>query len=315
MENEQTDAPAEPGTTTEIPAGPTVAYTLAIPQRPPAIEPAAPREETEHGGTTVWYGDRAALFAALARAQGSFPPIPRTREVEVRANASEGGRLLYTYRYAPLDQVIEACRAALSANGLAYTERVIEVKAGRIIVANLTHSSGAYGEARMLIPKMGRAQDFAGAITYARRIQRQCFLGVSPEEDVDAPEDEQTDRSYAGPPRGAPPTPQRQAAAPPARHPNAPVDEIGPTRPAGPRGVVPAEHDDSDDGRRRMCAADLETYKRLIGEASTRAAVMAIKTMAPWMIKPGVGAPDVEDLVADALAAFNTRYKSLPKEG
>ena len=118
------------------------------------------------------------LAAALAKAQGSFKPITKNREVEVSTKA--GGK--YVFRYATLDSVIDATRDALSANGLAQT---CVIQPGRLTV-RLLHESGELLESSLPIPDPGAGwQAFGSAVTYARRYLWSPMIGVAAEEDDD----------------------------------------------------------------------------------------------------------------------------------
>lgn len=119
------------------------------------------------------------LAAALAKAQAAFPVIERTRTVEVQTKT--GGK--YTFNYAPLDTILAAVRAPLSANGLAVTQLLD----GTDLVTVLMHESGGSFEGRVPIPRASgdTVQQFGSAITYLRRYALQAILGVASEEDDD----------------------------------------------------------------------------------------------------------------------------------
>ena len=77
-------------------------------------EQAAEIERLKTGGGILIVGDPSKLFAALAAAQGEFPPIERTKTVRVSMKA--GGS--YTFDYAPLDQVQKVCAPVLAKHGI-----------------------------------------------------------------------------------------------------------------------------------------------------------------------------------------------------
>ncbi len=138
----------------------------------------------------------APLYAALAKAQGEFGPIMRTRTVQVR---SEKGN--YTFDYAPLDVVMDAIVPALSKNGLAITWRT-ETEGGDVSVETvMTHSSGVCISSRMAWKLPGRIQELGSLVTYMRRYGVMCLTGVVAEEDDDgnAADGNQRDVSRRGP--------------------------------------------------------------------------------------------------------------------
>lgn len=120
------------------------------------------------------------LAAALAKAQGEFPEIIRSKTVAVTTKT--GGR--YTFVYAPLEVIIAAVRPVLSANGLAIVQ---SIEAERV-VTRLLHTSGQFissGGTPILVTAEG-AQAHGSALTYARRYDLTLLLALASEEDDDA---------------------------------------------------------------------------------------------------------------------------------
>lgn len=126
------------------------------------------------------------IAAALARAQGMFPPIERTRTVRVKLKT--GGT--YTFDYAPLDSVIAAVAKALSENELSYRFIPhVEYKGDYAIVTQtcrLQHSSGQYFEASfpLLTNEMG-PQQIGSTSTYGKRYAFESVIGVAAQLDDD----------------------------------------------------------------------------------------------------------------------------------
>lgn len=121
---------------------------------------------------------KAALYAALAKAQGDFSAIAKNREVEITMKS--GGR--YKFRYADLEACIAATRPALSANGLAVFQRVIE----GMLVTTVAHQDGG------TIESMSRLQEgfadikqYGASITYLRRYAYCAILCISADDDLD----------------------------------------------------------------------------------------------------------------------------------
>lgn len=61
----------------------------------------------------------AQVCAALAIAQGAFKTPKRTKEASIDGTTKDGRRYTYKYKYAPLEEIVDAVKEALSANGLA----------------------------------------------------------------------------------------------------------------------------------------------------------------------------------------------------
>jgi hypothetical protein len=119
------------------------------------------------------------LAAALAKAQGAFLPIPKTREVKVTMKS--GGS--YTFKYAPLDAILEAVRPALSANGLAITSLMVD--GCKAIKTMLVHESGELLEHEMPLGNVENIQALGSEITYLRRYGITAMLCIAPDEDDD----------------------------------------------------------------------------------------------------------------------------------
>ena len=81
-----------------------------------AINTAAPG--TAPGLT--WDDKLAALYGALADAQGQFEPIPKNCTVTIKPRDSAA----YTFRYADLEAIITGTRKGLTSNGLALVQLI-----------------------------------------------------------------------------------------------------------------------------------------------------------------------------------------------
>ena len=121
----------------------------------------------------------AALNAALAAAQGEFPPIPRDKTVTVRTR----DRGSYSFSYAPLDAILGACRPVLAKHGLAITQLL---DAGAL-TTELRHKDGGVISASFAFPNIPESpQQLGSLLTYLRRYAIVALLGVAAEEDDDA---------------------------------------------------------------------------------------------------------------------------------
>lgn len=116
----------------------------------------------------------AALAASLAKAQASI-------EGAVKGKVNPA----FKSKYADLSSVWEACREALTDNGLSVVQSPGPVADGRMeLTTMLMHSSGEWMRGTLTIP-LGKvdAQAYGSATTYARRYALAAFVGVSPEDD------------------------------------------------------------------------------------------------------------------------------------
>lgn len=149
--------------------------------------------------------DFSALAAALAAAQGEFPPIPRAAE-----------NPFFHSRYADLASVRAAVTPVLAAHGLAVTQHPIITDSGPGLTTMLVHESGQWISSTMLLC-MAKAdpQGQGSAITYARRYALSAILGVASEEDDDgqaAMPAQPTRQAHSVAGAGAGPTAKQRAA-------------------------------------------------------------------------------------------------------
>ena len=122
------------------------------------------------------------LTAALAKAQIAFKPIKRTEQVDYQTTV---GRKRYTY--APLSEVIEATKQALSDNGLTITQLTRLVEGNVILETLLSHTSGEWLISELYVGKQEQPPQSEGsALTYKRRYGMSAMLCVASEDDDDA---------------------------------------------------------------------------------------------------------------------------------
>jgi hypothetical protein len=117
----------------------------------------------------------AGLAAALAAAQGVM-----------KGALKDSANPFFKSRYADLASVVEAIRAAFSANGLSYIQTVEPSDKDEVRVeTTLLHSSGEWISCGILSLPVSKvdAQGYGSALTYARRYSLSAAVGVAPEDD------------------------------------------------------------------------------------------------------------------------------------
>ncbi len=113
------------------------------------------------------------LAEALAKAQSKLLPAAKDSE-----------NPFFKSKYADLASVWEACRAALTENGLAVVQLAHSTEKGVGVETMLVHSSGEFISESLEVPAAKHdAQAFGSAITYARRYGLAAMVGVAPEDD------------------------------------------------------------------------------------------------------------------------------------
>lgn len=116
------------------------------------------------------------LAGALAKAQG-----------EIKGATKDATNPHFGSKYATLDAVWEACRVALSSNGLSVVQAASTQAETITVTTLLMHTSGQWiKEALALYPKDASPQAAGSALTYARRYGLSSMVGVAPEDDDDA---------------------------------------------------------------------------------------------------------------------------------
>lgn len=163
------------------------------------------------------------LAAALAKAQGAFTVPKKSHTATVPTKA--GGQ--YSYTYSTLDELIEATRPALVANGLSAVQNVSTPDGGTVAVTTrLLHAAGQWIQFdAIVLPSGGTPQAVGAAITYARRYSLGAALNVAAEEDDDA--------------ASLQPRPAARAASRPAPE---PTTELPPHEPKRPPAASPANY-------------------------------------------------------------------------
>ena len=124
------------------------------------------------------------LTTALAKAQIAFKPIKCTEQVGY--DTTKGRK---QYNYAPLNEVIEATKQALSDNSLAITQSTKLIEGNTILETLLSHSSGEWLSGELFVGKQDQPPQSEGsAMTYKRRYGMSAMLCIAPEDDDDGAE-------------------------------------------------------------------------------------------------------------------------------
>jgi hypothetical protein len=117
----------------------------------------------------------AALGAAMAKAQGTMAGA-----------AKDSKNPHFNSKYADLASIVEACRLALAANGIAVMQSPSTHDGNLVRMSTmLLHSSGEWIESDVLQVQSKDAgpQAVGSCLTYLRRYQLAAMVGVAPEDD------------------------------------------------------------------------------------------------------------------------------------
>lgn len=129
---------------------------------------------TDIGIEAAWKSESIGKLAdALAKAQA-----------EVTGAAKDSENPHFKSKYADLASVWDACRVALSKNGLAVVQLAESDGDRAVVVTVLTHASGEWMRGRIALrPMKADAQGIGSALTYGRRYGLAAMVGVAPEDD------------------------------------------------------------------------------------------------------------------------------------
>lgn len=112
------------------------------------------------------------LSEALAKAQGAFKPALK-----------DSANPFFKSAYLSLSGAIEACRDALSVNGLAIVQ-ALDGGERLYLVTTLLHSSGEWINSHYPVaPVKNDPQGIGSALTYARRYSLMAMVGIAAEDD------------------------------------------------------------------------------------------------------------------------------------
>lgn len=144
------------------------------------------------------------LATALAKAQG-----------EIKTAAKDSTNPHFKSKYADLASVWDACRAALSKNGLAVAQITATTDTGKVrVTTTLLHSSGQWIEGELDVkPGQDTAQGIGSTITYCRRYALAAMVGVAPDDDDDG--NAASERPNGVKPTARAPVPPQTSAPPP----------------------------------------------------------------------------------------------------
>ena len=115
------------------------------------------------------------LATALAKAQGMMQTAKK-----------DSSNPFFKSVYADLASVWEACRQALSTNGLCVIQTTDNDNGSVIVITTLVHAGGQWIRGKLRIkPVKDDPQGTGSAITYARRYALAAIVGVAPDESED----------------------------------------------------------------------------------------------------------------------------------
>ena len=180
----------------------------------------------------------AALYAALAAAQGKLKNPEKTKEAVVKGKSKATGRAFeMRYKYADIADVLNAVRPVLAREGLSVAQHTRVTDAQYLFVDTILmhEQGGAIRSEFPVCPVVTDQQKMGGSLTYARRYALCSLLGIAAEEDIDRAD--QVQEAFESGSRQAPPLPNQAPASQAGTAPDFPED---------PAEVAPVSYDDQD---------------------------------------------------------------------
>jgi len=144
------------------------------------------------------------IAAALVLVNKNAPAILKTKTVKV----VKQGRDLYSFDYAPLEEILSEYRPLLATNGLSFVQSLGYAlgEAGPIGVLSTTllHTSGQWVSDEQAYSLEGTSQDIGARITYMRRYAIVCMVCTASEDDVDGDDSNEKTVTNKKPAKSAP---------------------------------------------------------------------------------------------------------------
>lgn len=135
--------------------------------------------------------DIKELVSALSKAQGKIQPA--------KFNKTNPH---YKTRYADFTSVMDACRTALSDNGLAVMQYCETINNDLTLVTMLAHTSGQWIKSHYpLKPAQMTSQAIGACMTYAKRYSLSAMIGIVADDDDDDGETDRVQQNQASAPK------------------------------------------------------------------------------------------------------------------
>ena len=140
----------------------------------------------------------SSISKALAAAQADFEPVPKNKTAKIRGkNNTE-----YTYKYADLADVLGMAVPVLARHGIAFLQPNERIDGRLFVTTLLAHESGEWMQSdgievdelemkwnefeKKSVLERCDPRTIGGDFTYYRRYDGCSFIGIAPDEDVDA---------------------------------------------------------------------------------------------------------------------------------
>jgi len=155
----------------------------SLPAPKPAPPPSANLLAT--GGALVGSAYTHELWSAMIKAQSTMRNPKRTKPVTITSRRTGES---YTYKYAPIEKIVEALKPTLMANQLWYQQGLVYRAQGQPFIRTCVyHSSGQWTATDYpVFPDGDTWQAFDAAVTRASRRSLMLAFGITPEDDNEA---------------------------------------------------------------------------------------------------------------------------------
>lgn len=131
------------------------------------------------------------IYPAIIALQSQMTTIKRDKTVKVKTR----GGPEYTFKYAPLDSIMEYIKPMFTGLGIA----VIQAVDSDVLTTRLIHQSGEWIESETFLNREhANMQGFGGEVTFKRRYALSALIGLVSDDDNDAPPVKKSTSALAG---------------------------------------------------------------------------------------------------------------------
>lgn len=129
------------------------------------------------------------LAKALAKAQKNFKTVNKSKVAKVKGKTATGNEYSYEYKYADLADILQMALPALSAEGIAFSQPLRRKDGKLYVITRLEFEDEVKEDDGLAVPEQVKPAELGSYLTFYRRYGVSTNLGISTEEDTDAPEE------------------------------------------------------------------------------------------------------------------------------
>jgi len=156
---------------------------------PTQTEPEKFNPELAKVAAEVVLGRKGKLAKALAKAQSKFTTVKKSKTAKVKGKTADGRQYEYEYKYADLADILGMALPCLANEGVAFSQPLRRKDGKLYVITRLEFEDEIKEDDGLVIPEQVKPAELGSYLSYYRRYGVSTFLGISSEEDTDAPEE------------------------------------------------------------------------------------------------------------------------------